>query len=286
MPSQDIGKAISLLDEGRAYLDAGDRAQAESCFRAAAAISDLPAARNNWALCRYLAGAHAEALQILAPVLRAAEPVPFSRALASKLLTALGERDKARRELQAAIRDLDAGLVEAQWRHAEVAPAWVEYTVPIKQAVGALGLDRMVLDLHGRWPGRDLPSGAFAAGAAAFHLARYEQAAKYWRRITAPGWKGLMAAYVRVANLAEAGLVPPFRLDYEVYENTEKAGQAKRSPEALAARGAVRVRMLAYLFDPDAPDKGETAHALIEGTGQWGLELGHRLLADPRCRWM
>lgn len=279
MPSQDIAKATALLDEGRAHLGTGDTAQAELCFRTAASLSDLPAARNNWALCRYLAEAHAEVLQILAPILKASEPAPFTRALASRSLTALGEREKAKRELQAAIRDLDDGLAQAQWRQTRVDAAWVEYTVPIKQAAGALGLDRMVLDLHGRWPGRELPSGAFAAGVAAFHLGRYEQAAKYWRRIADPGWVASISAYTRVANLAEAGLVPPFRLEYEPQEDTEEDLQAEGAAETLSARGSVRVRMLAYLFEPETPDKSVAAHGLIKSTGKWGVDLGRRLLA-------
>ena len=95
---------------------------------AAASMSDLPAARNNWALCRYLDGAHVQALEILAPILKSAEPAPFARALASMAKVALGDREGATRDLQAAIRDLDAGLADAQWRPAEVDPAWVEYT--------------------------------------------------------------------------------------------------------------------------------------------------------------
>lgn len=279
MTSENNAKAISLLDEGRAYLDAGDKERAEDCFRTAASISDLPAARNNWALCRYLAGAYASALQILAPVLAGTEPAPFTRALASMALTASGEPARAKRELEAAIRDLDDGLREAQWRQADVSSAWAEYTVPIKQAAGALGQDRLVLDLHGRWPGRDLPVGAFAAGVAAFHLGRYEQAAKYWERIAEPGWRRSMNAYASVARMAAAGLVPPFRLEYELNEKTETAGQPGESPEAMAERGSVRVRMLAYLMEPDAPDKGAMAEGLIGAAGQWGRDLGHRLLS-------
>lgn len=47
MPSPKPDKAIALLDEGRAHLDAGALAKAERCFQAAAAITAQPAARNN-----------------------------------------------------------------------------------------------------------------------------------------------------------------------------------------------------------------------------------------------
>lgn len=276
MSSRETAKAISLLDEGRAHLDAGDLSKAEHCFQEAAAISDLPAARNNWALCRYTAGAYTEALRILEPIVSARDPAPFTRALASLCLTASGDKQRAKPALDAAIRDLDAGLADAQWQGAGVTQAWVEYTIMIKRAAGALGLDRMILDLHGRWPGRDLPAGAFAAGVAAFHLGRYAQAAKYWERITAPDWVRPMQAYAAAAALAEAGHVPPFRLEYEPpHDDLDPEVPA----EIMAARGSTRVRMLAYLFYPDAKDTGTLASALIGATGSWGLDLGRRLLA-------
>jgi len=281
MPSHDIARATALLDEGRALLDAGDTTRAEACFRTAASLSDLPAARNNWALCRYLAGDHTAVLQILAPILSAAELAPFSRALACRSLAASGEADKANRELKAAIRDLDSGLALFQRHRASPDAAWVEYTVPVKQAAGALGHDRMVLDLHGRWPGRDLPSGAFAAGVAAFHLGRYEQATRYWGRITAHGWVKPLQAYVRVAEMVGAGLIPPFRLEHEPPMDALEDLKAVGSVERLSARGSVRVRMLAYLFEPEVPDKGAAVSGLITNTGQWGVDLGQRFLAGP-----
>ncbi len=281
MTPHDIARATALLDEGRAHLDAGNTAKAEACFKKAASLSDLPAARNNWALCRYVAGAHAEVLQILAPILLDADPAPFARALACRSLAALGETEKANRELKGAIRDLDAGLAQFQRHRLIPEPAWVEYTVPIKQAAGALGHDRMVLDLHGRWPGRDLPGGAFAAGVAAFHLGRYEQAAKYWGRITTHGWAAPMQAYVRTATLLEAGLVPPFRLEHEPPADSLEELQGKESAEELSARGSVRIRMLAYVFEPEAPDKSTAISGLITATGEWGMDLGQRLLDGP-----
>lgn len=282
MRSADHKKPESLLDEGRLHLDAGDRVRAEVCFRAAAAISDLPAARNNWALCRTLAGAHAEALEILAPILKAEARAPFTRALASRAMTALGERESARRALDAAIGDLDAGFAEGQRPQGAQPAAWVDYTIPIKQAAGELGLDRLVLDLHGRWPGRDLPTGAFAAGVAAFHLGRYEQAAKYWRRIGDPGWVGLMDAYAMVADLAEAGVVPPFRLEYHLDEAGDKAELTEAAAVAMAARGGVRIRMLAYVFQADTDDRPSLTASLITTSGAWGVDLGKRLLAGAK----
>ncbi|MDB4894414.1 MAG: hypothetical protein JWN15_676 [Firmicutes bacterium] len=282
MPSADNTKAESLLDEGRLHLDAGDMARAEAKFRAAAAISDLPAARNNWALCRYLADAHAEALEILAPILADAAPAPFARALASRALTELGQRESATRELNAAIRDLDASFAAAQRPQGVLATAWVEYTMLVKQAAGELGLDHLVLDLHGRWPGRDLPAGAFAAGVAAFHLGRYAQAAKYWRRIAAPGWSRLMGAYATVAEWVDAGMVPSFRLEYDFHNDVHEAGASADDAMEIAGRGGVRVRMLASLFEPDSDDKASLTASLIAVTGDWGVDLAQRLLAGTK----
>lgn len=279
MSARDATKAEALVDQGRAHLDAGERARAEECFRAAATLTDQPVARNNWALCRYLSGAPAEALKVLAPVLAAETVAPFSHALASLAHTAIGNPKAAGDELRAAMRDLDAGLISAQWRGAEPEPALIEYTMLIKQAAGALGNDRLILELHGRWPGRDLPSGAFLAGVAAFHLGKYAQAAKYWRRISALEWVQPMQAYVRAAELAESGLVPPFRLEYSPIPDEEEALMAAGDTKALSERGSVRVRLLAALFEPGFPDKGTMVSGLIGSTGAWGVEFGRRLLA-------
>jgi tetratricopeptide (TPR) repeat protein len=274
MPLSEEARAFSLLDQGRAYLDKGDRAQAESCFRTAASISRVPAALNNWALCRHLDGAHADALSILSPVLGGPDPAPFTRALASLAHSALGDRKAATTYVNAAIRDLDDRIRETQWRQTELDAASVDYTTLIKQAAGQAGLHRLVLDLHARWPGRDLPAGAFYAGVAAFNLNRFAQAAKYWQGIRARNWAKLMGAFTRVADLAEQGLVPPFALEYQTSEPEEET-----DPVALAALGTVRVRMLACLFEPQAADKSTMANSLIATTGEWGLELGRRLLA-------
>lgn len=73
----------SLLDEGRRHLDAGRHAEAELCFRNAARACAIPAALNNWAMCRYLKGDWADTLQILSPLVSGPEPAPYARALAA-----------------------------------------------------------------------------------------------------------------------------------------------------------------------------------------------------------
>lgn len=267
------------MDEGKAHLTAGRRQQAEACFRRAASTYMTPAALNNWALCRHLQGDHEDALRILTPALGGAAPAPFARALASLAHSAQGRREAARDLLGAAIRDLDAGLANPAVRDGLAGPAWVEYTALIKQAAGELGDHRLVLELHGRWPGRDMPQGAFAAGVAAFNLRRYTQAARYWRGIAGRDWHRLMEAYAGVADLAELGLVPPFALEYDPGFDWQPETKDADAARALAARGAVRMRFLGLLFDGDVDQAGAMAHSLMAETGDWGVDLGRRLLA-------
>lgn len=272
-------KAEALMDKGRAHLDAGRRKQAEACFRASARTHLTVHALNNWALCRYLDGDYDDALHILTPALGGAAPAPFTRALASLIRSAQGQQVAARELLNAAIRDFEAGLADPAVRGTAAAPGWIEYTIMIKRAAGELGDHRLVLDLHKRWPGRDLPPGAFFAGVAAFNLRKYPQAARYWQRIAHRDWTRLMDAHARVAELAERGVVPPFALEYDLKTGWEENNKDPEAARALAARGAVRVRLLAVMFSEEADDAATMAQGLIGETGEWGIDLGRRLLA-------
>lgn len=207
-----------------------------------------PVALNNWALCRYLAGDYQDALALLAPLLVGDELAPFSHALASRAWTARGERERARDQLREAVRDFDRGLGQCDL-------GWVEYTSLIKRAAGEFGDHRLVLDLHGRWPGRDLATGAFYAGVAAFNLRKFAQAAKYWRRISDRGWPRLMEAYARVADLAEQGVVPPFALEYEPSGESVQEERSPSAVQALAEKGAVRSVYLLLLSKPQLPTR-------------------------------
>jgi tetratricopeptide (TPR) repeat protein len=270
-------KAETLLNKGRAHLDAGQRAQAEVCFQQASRTFMTPVALNNWALCRYLAGDYKDALSILQPLLGAPDPLPYTHALASLSYTAMGNTERAHEQMRAAIHDFDRGLD----RGGAADLGWAEYTVTIKRAAGEAGEHRLVLDLHGRWPGRNLPSGAFAAGAAAFNLGRFGQASKYWRGIADPVWVRLMEAYALVASLAENRLVPQFLLEYEPYIEQPPKDVSPEVVKALASKGAVRVGLLATAFA--APDSNAAIiDALIGHTGGWGIDLGQRLLAGSR----
>ena len=279
MTPGNAAKADALIDEGRTHLHAGRRSHAEVCFRRAARICQTPQALNNWALCRHLEGDHADALRILTPLLGGPIPAPFSRALASLSLSAQGESDAAHEQLRLAVRDFDAGLRGASLPGGVFEPAWVEYGILVKQAACALGDFRLVLDLHGRWPGRDLPHGAFLAGVAAFNLRRFAQAAKTWRRITHPDWDRLAAGHASVADLAERGLVPPFQLEHDLGPDWSGGELDAETARGLMASGSVRARYLAALFEGKAGNPAALIDALIAATGDWGVDLGHRLLA-------
>lgn len=269
-------RAMVLMDEGRAHLDAGRLKQAELCFRTAAQTHTSVHALNNWALSRYLSKAYADTLHILEPVLASSLPAPYTRALASLAQTALGERAAADRLVQQAVRDFDAGLADARKRGGVTEAAWVEYASLITKAAGTLGHHRLVLDLHRRWPGRNSPADAFYAGVAAFNLGRYAQAATCWRGITQREWARHKTAYARVADLTAQELVPPFELDYDLDASSENDPSVPS--EVLAARGSVRVRMLALAFDEAGSETGSVIASLIMATGDWGVDLGQRLL--------
>lgn len=276
---KEMLKAAALMDEGRGHLDAGDRKRAESCFRTAAMTYPTPHAFNNWALCRYLDGDHADTLRILAPLTNGLSPAPFSRALASLARSARGEQAAARDLLNQAIRDLDAGLSRPVVRGEIPEGAWIEYTILIKQAAGALQDHRLILDLHKRWPGRGLPQGAFMGGVAAFNLRKYAQAARYWREIRHPDWSDLMEAHARVADLVERGTVPPFPLEYDPDYEWDETARDFETAKALAARGAVRIRLLAVMFVKTGQEAAAMAASLISATGRWGLDLAQNLLS-------
>lgn len=277
-----LKRAHSLLDQGRKYLDDGKRVEAEGCFRSAARACAIPAALNNWALCRYLAGDWADARQILSPLLAGYDPAPFSRALAALTYVGQGDHVAARRLLKEAIRDFEVGLARPETRGAASETAWKEYSILIKQAAGALQDHRLVLDLHSRWPMSEYPLGVFMAGVAAFNLQKFEQAARYWQRIANPRWQRLMQAYVRVSNLVADGIVPPFGLEYEPGELEIPKKANEETVRRLVALGSTRVRYLAYLFEPNNEDPAQLVDVLITYTGDWGIELAHRLLRGAK----
>lgn len=273
-------KAMELDDQGRRLLQEGRLEEAIACFRQAWEEAGLTAARNNWATALYFHGKPDEALHVLEPLLDAALIHPFSHALASRCHSALGDTKKAREHLRKAIRDFDAGRFRLHTQP-DGGQAWIEYTMIIKDAAADLGEYRLILELHNRWPGRDLAHGAFVAGVAAFNLGKYTQAIRIWQRVRDPQWVRPLQGYTIVAGWAERGVIPPFRLEARM-PDTDRL--RKLTPDELAELpmdASLRLLMLVAAFDAAAehPDEDVPVLAeLIRHTGDWGIDLGRRIL--------
>jgi tetratricopeptide (TPR) repeat protein len=263
----------STLDRGIADLDAGRIADAERYFRMAAQQALTPQVLNNWALCRRPAGDPADALAIRHPLLADPAPAPFSRALASRCCGDLGRRDDARHLLEQAIRDFDSRRPDL---------AWTEYTADVKQAAADLGDHRLVLELHKRWPGQDLGLGGHLGAVAAFNLGQYEQAIRYWERIADPGWRRPKQGYIIAASLVLDGVAPPFQLEYDPTAGSETPAANPAAFARIVAIGNIKADFLAMLAGPGVADAERYAEMLIEYGGDWGADLGRRLLRAVR----
>ncbi|WP_324718069.1 tetratricopeptide repeat protein [Carboxydochorda subterranea] len=233
-------KAERMVDEGRAALERGDMQRALACFERATAISPIPAALNNLAL---VVLEHrkdpAEALKILQPNLEPApQPQsdsavpqqgaghPFAHAIAARCCHELGERQAARRHLDAAVRAFERGPAAT---FPGPRRTWLEYTAVILHAAGTLGDDRGAWDLYRRWSAHHvLPQSHYFGGIAAFNLRRFEAACRAWRQSHERRWE-FVEAFAEVAQLCEAGLVPPFRLPYETPETEHLAAELEKA---------------------------------------------------------
>lgn len=269
---------MTLLEHGFEHMDAGRRARAEKCFRESAGIVPSPLALVNWAMCRLLADDDDGALRILSPVLADKRPQPEGRALAAMAYIGKGDELHARAALRAAVSDFDAGLRSPAARDESTIEEWTAGIGPIIGAAGELGEDRLIQELYGRWPGRDMPYFLFAAAIAAFNLGRYEQAAKRWRQIADQSMRPTALACADIAEQIERGLVPSFRLEYDMnppdYHNLDAQGRV----EVMLSSGLIRARVLSDLLRQGFIDGRPLTEALIRATGSWGIDLGRRLL--------
>lgn len=273
--------ARAMIHEGFEQMQQGDLAAAASRFQAAAETAGLPAALSNWALCLHMQGDHAGALAVLSPALADPAPQPFNRMLAALAEGAQGNLADARARLAEAAADFEQGLAEPHLRGEETETDWLEYSITLKQTAGALGDHTWALEMHRRWPGRDLPRGVFAAGVAAFNLERFGEAAELWGSIQDPGWTNLMSAYADVAgHIGRLGL-PAFPLEYDpAAEWPKKARPDSDELRAMVDQGALKVRCLALIFGGTPEERLEMTSLLVLYGRDWGLELGRVLVAS------
>lgn len=273
-------KAIALTAQGSELMQQGKLDEAIACFRQAWQEAGLVAALNNWATALYYQDKPAEALQVLDQLQDPALIHPYRHALASRCYTALGDLQRARECLQRAVRDFEAGRFRIR-AFAGTEQEWIEYTTIIKEAATELGDYRLVLDLHNRWPGRELARGAFLAGVAAFNLGKYRQAIRIWERVRDPAWIGPLSGYVLVAQWTDRGVIPPFQLDSDPPDAELLRNLTPEQADKLPVEGSLRLYMLATVFAmaDEEPDEEVTLVAeIIRRTGDWGMDLGRRIL--------
>ena len=293
----DLAAAEELLDRGRAALERGNRAKALRLFEQALQACPIPAAYNNLALMLLEHRGDPEAaLRTLAPNLPPqahGDGHPFAHALAARCWHRLGDLERARHHLNQAIRTFDAGARQAGLpvtRH-----AWREYTAAILHAAGALGDDRVAWDLYRRWSNEHvLGQSHYLGGIAAFNLGRFEGAARAWRRAleVESEWR-FVEAFLIGAQLCGDGLVPPFRLRYEM-PNVRSARRILRKAteedidrllRQFAEDPMTRMLWIAEAFMPEEErdlEQRVVMVTLVANTGEWGRRLAHSVLLSAR----
>lgn len=292
------GGAERLVAEGCAHLQAGRYEEARACFVRALALQPLPSARTNLAAVQLQVDGDAEAaLATLGPLLvpDAGPPEPFAWALASLCHSARGRRAEAGECLERALRDFDRGLDDARREGTLAERAWCQYTAIALKAAGTLGEDARVWRLYQRWSNLPVPPETrFYGGTAAFNLERFAAAARAWRAAAAAGDWGFLERYADVADRAEEGLVPPFRLRYEPpdiprYERIVASAREGRDlgevqRELASDPGFVMVALAYAVCHDEGPveERSGVLASLVAGSGGWGERLARRLWDSAR----
>lgn len=292
----DLAGTEELLDRGREALKAGDRERALQLFERAVHTCPIPAAINNLALMVLeQRNDPTRALQILQPNLHSpGDANPFAHATAARCYHRLGEMAPARQHLEVAIQAFDRGL-RKNWSASRT--PWLEYTSAILHAAGTLEDDRLAWELYRRWSAcHVLPQSHYFGGIAAFNVRRFPAAARTWRRL-ADRWEKwrFASAFAYVAELCEDGLVPPFRLFYDVPRMDAFKAELKRArskPDRIAdlvrrisQDPLQRVLMLASAFDlePRDPEYAQMSMVqLVANNGEWGERLARSVLLSGR----
>jgi len=274
-----------MMERGKTLLREKDYREAAKAFSEALELTNDISALNNLATALFLNGEIERAWAVVEPHLDPAAPDanPYTFALAAQLSVRLGRPEDARAQLKeaAAIFEQKLPLLD---RLGLVKEVWYEYTVQIMRAAAALQDHHLVLDLYRRWDKYHVNwENTFLAGIASFNIGRFSRAASLWERISHVA--GFAVMMQQVAFLVDRGLIPPFPLEYEIFD-PEKLMELAREPENEAVqsrfltRGNVRMALLAYLFSPDIrEDQVEGILCpLIKFGEEWGKEFGLNLL--------
>jgi len=290
--------AAELAEEGKKCLDKGDFRKAEKYYAEALAREDTAPIRNNLATAIFLGGDLQRARDLLKPVLEEAEKEgpaatnarvnPYTYALASRIASALGNREEARRHLNQAVRSFEEGLsaLRRSLPRREI-HTFLEYTVPIMRAAADLQDHREVFELYRRWESEHVHwENKHLAAVACFNLGRYKRAASLWASIAA-GHR-IFADLQKVAFLLERGIVPPFNLDYEIPSQEKMETMLKEAVNNPEARyrhlgdGYLRVYFLIHsLEESDSALKNPAAYNLVRYGDEWGTALGRSILNSP-----
>jgi tetratricopeptide (TPR) repeat protein len=278
-------KLEKLYAKGRQLLDQGNIEGAKEHFYKVLQQDENVYVRNNLALTYHLAGDWNGALSVLEPVLSGVkdlgEPNPFTFALASMIYSASGNEFQARSYLKQAIEQFNHQL--SLYKSAQVPVFFLEYTIIIMRAAAQLKDHRRVYDLYRRW--RDLHvswEAHYLAAVACFNMRDYKKAIRFWEKA---GTTFLPAdGMSQVAVLVMKGEIPYFEMDYEIYTKQELAEmlqKAKVSEEyrrQLMKNGYFRMLEIDMFLSSDEDSATNGLQELINLGGEWGDELGRRVL--------
>lgn len=235
---QDAARVRRLIDEGRRHLEQGEPDAARASFMRALAIFPLiPAALTNLAALALHQNRHKEAWLYLERVLEHFPDDPAAHGVAIRYWLARGSRPMAYRHGERAV----AGLRRLLSREEELDDRTVidRARVILVSALRAFAADRLLVDLYavcGERPWDDAARLTF--GIAHYNLGAFEAARSIWR---SAGSEARGDLYLMLLDLVDAGVIPPFALDYELgarLPSLEELQEALQIP--LPGRKALR----------------------------------------------
>lgn len=277
----------NYMDRGRELLQESDFKGAEKAFTAAYKIQEDITAINNIIFAIWYGGYPQRAWEKLEPYLpgdKDLKPNPFSFALAAQILATLERFDETRFYINKAVKLFESGLSNLD-NVGFSREAWYEYTLQIMKAAAALNDHRLVFDYYRRFNLYHIHwENHFLGGVAAFNLGRYNRAASIWGSIQQIG---NFALHMQgVAFQVERGIVPPFPLEYELFDHEKlhamfgSMEEDQSKLEEYSSKGSVRMMLLSILFSDEEVKQhvGHFLKTLVTSGGEWGTTFGLQLL--------